>query len=92
VIARIIVHALETEEIVPKYRVQQIVRVLSVIRVEAEGEQEAFEKADSEIASFLPKDTDSLWVMGIEDGSVQTKLDDGESIMDIGYSILGDEE
>lgn len=75
----------------PKYRVQQIVRVLSVIRVEAEDEDDAFAKADSELPSLLPKDSDSLWVMGIEDGSVETELDDGTSIMDIGYTILESE-
>jgi hypothetical protein len=76
----------------PKYRFQQIIRVLMVVRVDAEDKEDAFEKGDGLTPETVPKDTDCLWAMGIEDGSTKVELDDGTDIVELGYSILESEE
>lgn len=75
-----------------KYRVQQIVRVLVVVRVEAEDVDEAIIAAEEEIYSHIPKDGPTTWVLGFEDDSEQAMVEtEGEEDLtpgDIGYKIL----
>jgi hypothetical protein len=74
-----------------KYVVTQLLRVLLVIRVEAEDEEEAFVKADSILPSLLPPDSDSIQVLGIQDGSTHVIPDGGWKTIDI-VDILENEE
>lgn len=73
-----------------RYVVRQIVRVLVVIRVEAEDEQDAFEQADNQLPTFLPADNENTWVLGVQDESDHVELDTGKSTEDIGWEILDD--